>query len=468
MDAENKGREVKVYEETLALKEKALLAAQARITQWEAQIEAFRTERASVFTSDLSAAEHEHLEQLGTQVETLSKQLDAAASGRAELEGRKNLLENELNARLVRRLAELRRRAEEADAHVSDQTVRDRKLSLQAAETELERLTEQIQDIEAQLEADTAAIGDLQQRLERARTDQQENSRRLENLQKNAEKYLSRRSLLLQRKEECMRNIRELGVLPEEAFNKYLDTSTQKLVRKLHKVNEGLKKYSHVNKKAFEQYNNFTRQRDELLKRQDELNASFKSIEDLIEMLDQRKDDVIERTFKQVAKYFAEVFEKLVPAGKGQLIMQRRFDRNTMDDFDEATPNDGNVENYTGVAIKVSFNSKTDEGLRMQQLSGGQKSVVALALIFAIQRCDPAPFYLFDEIDANLDAVYRTAVARMIHELSDNAQFITTTFRPEMLAECDKFYGVTFVNKVSHVNSISKEDAMGFVEQQQV
>jgi len=59
----------------------------------------------------------------------------------------------------------------------------------------------------------------------------------------------------------------------------------------------------------------------------------------------------------------------------------------------------------------VSFNSKSDEGMIMQQLSGGQKSLVALALIFSIQRCDPAPFYLFDEIDANLDAQYRTAVA---------------------------------------------------------
>jgi ABC-type arginine transport system ATPase subunit len=56
----------------------------------------------------------------------------------------------------------------------------------------------------------------------------------------------------------------------------------------------------------------------------------------------------------------------------------------------------------------------------MKQLSGGQKTVVALALIFAIQKCDPAPFYLFDEIDAALDTEYRTAVGS-IHSISLDA-----------------------------------------------
>ena len=52
--------------------------------------------------------------------------------------------------------------------------------------------------------------------------------------------------------------------------------------------------------------------------------------------------------------------------------------------------------------------------MAMNALSGGQKTLVALALIFAIQRCDPAPFYLFDEIDAALDSQHRTAVAHML------------------------------------------------------
>lgn len=142
------------------------------------------------------------------------------------------------------------------------------------------------------------------------------------------------------------------------------------------------------------------------------------------------------------------------------------------------------IDSYTGVSIRVSFNSKHDEGQRIQQLSGGQKSLVALALVFAIQKCDPAPFYLFDEIDANLDAQYRTAVASeqrsflalplpvlirmalaMIHTLSTSAQFITTTFKSEMLAQADKFYGVFFdKQKVSTIKVIEKEEASDFVE----
>lgn len=99
------------------------------------------------------------------------------------------------------------------------------------------------------------------------------------------------------------------------------------MVKKLHAVNEGLKKFAHVNKKAFEQYNNFTKQRDQLLKRREDLDSSAKSIEELIQVLDMRKDEAIERTFKQVASNFEEVFEKLVPAGKGRLIIQKRIDQ---------------------------------------------------------------------------------------------------------------------------------------------
>lgn len=196
-------------------------------------------------------------------------------------------------------------------------------------------------------------------------------------------------------------------------------------------------------------------------------------------MLDQRKDEAIARTFKQVSKSFSEVFVQLVPAGKGRLIIQRRSDREARrgeDDEDDAPQRNGaSVENYTGVGIAVSFNSKHDEQQRIQQLSGGQKALCALALVFAIQQCDPAPFYLFDEIDANLDAQYRTAVAEMLRKLSgkggeggeSGGQFICTTFRPEMVLVADKCYAVSFVDTSSRIDVFDRTGALDFVEKSQ-
>jgi structural maintenance of chromosome 3 (chondroitin sulfate proteoglycan 6) len=154
-------------------------------------------------------------------------------------------------------------------------------------------------------------------------------------------------------------------------------------MKRLHAVKEALKKYSHVNKKAFEQFNNFTKQRDTLKKRRSELDSSQRSIQELIDHLDQRKDEAIERTFKQVSKEFATVFERLVPAGQGRLVIQRKSDRQVRaqeEDSDEEARE--TVENYTGVGISVSFNSKHDEQQRIQQLSGGQKSAPLLPFFF--------------------------------------------------------------------------------------
>jgi len=218
-----------------------------------------------------------------------------------------------------------------------------------------------------------------------------------------------------------------------------------------------------------------------LTKRRKELDDSQASIQELVEVLDQRKDEAIERTFKQVSKEFASIFERLVPAGRGRLVIQRKTDQRMREDGESDDEARENVENYTGVGISVSFNSKHDEQQRIQQLSGGQKSLCALALVFAIQQCDPAPFYLFDEIDANLDAQYRTAVAQMLEEISTqqsegdgegedgegsgmSGQFICTTFRPEMLLVADKCYGVTFHNKTSKIDTVSRKEALQFVD----
>lgn len=176
--------------------------------------------------------------------------------------------------------------------------------------------------------------------------------------------------------------------------------------------------------------------------------------------LEAKKVEAIQFTFRQVAQNFTKVFKKLVPQGAGHLVL-RTSKNNDGEEFDAEV---ASSDDFIGIGIRVSFAGVDAEMREMNQLSGGQKSLVALALIFAIQKCDPAPFYLFDEIDQALDAQHRKAVADMIHELSSKAQFITTTFRPELLENAHKFYGVRFRNKVSHVDCVTKEEARDFVE----
>jgi len=128
------------------------------------------------------------------------------------------------------------------------------------------------------------------------------------------------------------------------------------------------------------------------------------------------------------------------------------------------------VQAFTGVSPRVSF-SGSKETVPMKQLSGGQKALVALTIIFAIQRCDPAPFYLFDEIDQALDSNHRTAVANLIQRQAKSktrsAQFITTTFRPELVEVADKCFGIQFQQKVSSVGLIGKEQALRFIRMAQ-
>ena len=81
--------------------------------------------------------------------------------------------------------------------------------------------------------------------------------------------------------------------------------------------------------------------------------------------------------------------------------------------------------------------------LRLEALSGGEKSLVSLAFIFAIQEYDPSPFYLFDEVDQNLDAVNAEKVARMIRNNSATAQFLQISLRKVTLKEADHIVGVT-------------------------
>ncbi|CAK7227308.1 Structural maintenance of chromosomes protein 3 [Sporothrix curviconia] len=450
--------------------------------EYATSLESYEAERKSEFKKALSAAEEQQLEQLNYEVQTLQRQVNEASSRRREIEGQKQILDVDLRQNLRMKEDQLTSQVFDTMTSVGGDG------NYAEAAKELKKLQKRLDDKETRLretlnemDEQQAEISDLQASKAELEQKQQDIAATLEKSQKRMEKSLQRRALLTQQLAEAAKNIRELGVLPEEAFEKYERMDPARISKRLKSVLETLKKYRHVNKKAFEQYNSFTNQQEQLLKRREELDASQASIEELVAHLDRVKDESIERTFKQISKEFATIFERLVPAGHGRLVIQRRDGRqqNAEDEEDEEDGGGSSalrrqqqrrsVESYTGVGISVSFNSKDmDEQQKVQQLSGGQKSLCALCLVFAIQQTDPSPMVVFDEVDANLDAQYRTAVASLLSSISKDAgtQFICTTFRPEIVQVADKCYGVTFTNKTSSIGCVTTEEALNFVDGQ--
>ncbi|ESO00959.1 hypothetical protein HELRODRAFT_157320 [Helobdella robusta] len=459
--------EAQRIETSRAPKERSLASLQACLESMKTSATSFNNELGTDMLSQLTVDDQKEVDRLNDLIQQLTNENKEALNMRVKLETEKNRLELMLENNLLKKLERLQ-------TDLQEMTNVDRKQKLELQKVDLDTINrrhsealQNVKELDGQVDRCAQEHREMLKSLEMWKNIEREHQEKINEDTKELEKMTNKQSLLLKKKEECLKKIRELGSLPGDAFDKYQDLQSKQLFKKLETCTEELKKYSHVNKKALDQFISFSEQKEKLITRREELTRDHQSILDLIYHLDQRKFEALQLTFKQVSKYFTEIFKSLVPSGHAVLIMKRDDLGGNNEDDDE---NDGTQEKnpfsdqFSGILIKVSFTGQNAEMRDMKQLSGGQKSLVALTLIFAIQKCDPAPFYLFDEIDQALDSDHRKAVAEMIHILSKDAQFITTTFRPELLEHADKFYGVKFRNKVSHVECVSQEEAQDFVE----
>ena len=398
------------------------------------------------------------------------------------------------------------------------------KLELQHVVSILKTTETERDEADAQVETRKLETTAVEKQIENVRIQEQKVLRSINEASKMHDKLLNRRSMLMETVLAKQKLIRELGTLPRAELEGAKSMNEKELLTQLTATQEQLKKFAGVNRKALDQYVSFNEQRQTLLDRKGTLEGESQSIQKLVDSLDVQKEEAILRTFRGVSTHFSKVFSELVKGGKGQLIMRTSNDE---EDFeggeelaelseDEETDGESNsdeeeeeeeeeeglkqtknsskkkkkgskakvaavnkqksekekikarnfVATFQGVQVRVSF-SGAGQSYEMKQLSGGQKALVALALIFAIQRCDPAPFYLFDEIDQALDANYRAEVARLIERQANNkdspTQFITTTFRPEMVQVAHRHYGIALVNKMSNIYPLNRADAESFV-----
>lgn len=462
--------ELSTIERSRQPKERSLTSHESSLRSMESSQESFTNEIQQDLTTQLTPADQQQVDILMEEIRKLTQENKEAFSKRMHLEAQKNKLESLLNNNLCRRRDELEAALHEISIEERQQKLDSERQELNVTNMRINSLNEKIAKLDDSIESHLKRLKDAQVTLEKAKKDESEISERINDDAKDLEKITSKKSVLVKKIEDCMKKIRELGTLPSDAEVKYSKMNLKQLYKKLEQCNQELQKYSHVNKKALDQYLEFSEKKERLLQRKEQTDFEYKAIEDMISSLEQRKYEAIQTTFQQVSQHFSDVFARLVPNGRANLVMRTA---DTSDDSQSSSlgsvkkTGPSGIESVVGVGIRVSFTGSLAEMRDMQQLSGGQKSIVALAFIFAIQKCDPAPFYLFDEIDQALDPQHRKAVAEMIHELANSAQFITTTFRPELLEKADKYYGVKFRDRVSHVEVVSKEEAQDFVEDDQ-
>ena len=197
------------------------------------------------------------------------------------------------------------------------------------------------------------------------------------------------------------------------------------LERELRGLQRKMENFGNVNMMAIEQYDECQARLDLMEGEFATLQARRKHLIEVTEQLESQRKERLLNVLEKVNENFKKSYHELSDGGRGELFLENP---------DE--PFKGGLELWAQPRGKSSKVSR-------QQLSGGEQSMAALALIFAIQDYDPSPFYYFDEVDQNLDAYNAERIAKMCRNRSKRAQFIMVTLRKVSLKLADHHIGIT-------------------------
>jgi chromosome segregation protein len=203
-----------------------------------------------------------------------------------------------------------------------------------------------------------------------------------------------------------------------------------------------------VNPLAKQEYDEAVAHVEELEGQRSDLEAALRELEGLIRETDRRIRESFEETFEAAARNFEDVVSHLFPGGRGKLrLVQPEAPRRVLGGEDEpdapadATGAADDDPDDPGVEIEVTPAGKATK--RLSLMSGGEKSLVALAFLFAVFLARPCPFYILDEVEAALDDANIDRFLQLVRGYSDRAQFIVVTHQKRTMDAADCLYGVS-------------------------
>lgn len=298
----------------------------------------------------------------------------------------------------------------------------------QSIDATLKACTDTLNALERQRDAMRERLGQLQVERERKAEDVRQAAQVVAEKQKDVDRLLEGVNATRAQVEELSPQLAEMenelwmaGIEPPKEAPAAVPT--EELKRQISRLEGRMRDMEPVNMLAIEAFDRESARQEELHEKVDKLREERLSILERIEQISQQKKASFMQAFEQVSANFSDIFAELA-AGTGMLVLENAED-----------PFDG------GLIIRAQPKDKKMQ--RLEAMSGGEKSLTALAFLFAFQRYQPAPFYAFDEVDAALDGVNAERLAVMLQTQSQVAQCIVISHRRPMLERSDQTIGIS-------------------------
>ena len=227
-----------------------------------------------------------------------------------------------------------------------------------------------------------------------------------------------------------------------EAYKDYTDQDVDwEAIRQEISVLKGkIERLGNVNVDAIEEQEALEQRHEFLTTQVQDLNSSRGQLQQLINRLNKKSREKFQQTFEEVRAHFQEIFRKLFGGGKADIILE-------------------DAEDILDAGIEVIARPPGKETRSISLLSGGEKSMTAMALLFSVFKTKPSPFCFLDEVDAALDEANNERFNMLVQEFQQDSQFIIITHAKRTMSIADVLFGITM-----QVRGVSKKISVRFGE----
>ena len=381
------------------------------------------------------------LEHLHLQDEQMQKKLEDIRLSHANVSQKYEFLEENI-LRISRDLERL----EQEEEHLKEQAGQEKEQSVQK-EQEIAALEQEIVKAGEHAEQEKAQMEEYLKKKETLNGEHKEFFRKRDELSEHIAR-MDKECYRLNSQKEKLEEAREsqnaymwqeYEITPVRALEYRLEELPERgeMKRQIAEGKEAIRKLGSVNVNAIEEYKELRERHEFLSSQHEDLVQAAKTLQGIIDELDEGMRRQFTEKFAEIRQEFDKAFKQLFGGGRGTLEL--------MED-----------EDVLEAGIRIISQPPGKKLQNMMQLSGGEKALTAIALLFAIQNLKPSPFCLLDEIEAALDDSNVTRFATYLHKLTQNTQFIVITHRRGTMNAADRLYGITMQEKgVSTLVSVS-------------